>query len=92
MFDATKPLNVSSIRIDGGTQSRSRIIQETVDDYAVAMAEGAEFPPIVVFFDGKEYWLADGFHRYHATRKNKRASITANIRDRKSTRLNSSHT
>jgi len=50
-----------------------------VDNYAEAMLEGAEFPPIVVFFDGKEYWLADGFHRYHATRKNKRASIVANI-------------
>lgn len=79
MFDATKPLNISAIRIDGGTQSRSRILQEMVDNYAEAMADGAEFPPIVVFFDGKEYWLADGFHRYHATRKNKRASIVANI-------------
>lgn len=81
MFDATKPLNLSAIRIDGGTQSRSRILQDMVDDYAIAMADGAEFPPIVVFFDGKEYWLADGFHRYHATRKNKRASIVANIRN-----------
>ena len=81
MFDATKPLNLSAIRIDGGTQSRSHILQDAVDSYAAAMADGAEFPPVVVFFDGKEYWLADGFHRYHATRKNKRASIVANIRN-----------
>lgn len=81
MFDATKPLNISAIRIDGGTQSRSRIVQDMVDNYAAAMTEGAEFPPIVVFFDGKEYWLADGFHRYHAVRKNRRASIVANIRN-----------
>ena len=79
MFDATKPLPISAIRIDGGTQSRSMILQDMVDNYAAAMADGAEFPPVVVFFDGKEYWLADGFHRYHATRKNKRASIVANI-------------
>ena len=79
MFDATKPLPISAIRIDGGTQSRSMILQDMVDNYAAAMADGSEFPPIVAFFDGKEYWLADGFHRYHATRKNKRASITANI-------------
>ena len=81
MFDATKPLNLSAIRIDGGTQSRSHILQDAVDNYAAAMADGAEFPPVVAFFDGKEYWLADGFHRYHATRKNKRASIVANIRN-----------
>lgn len=79
MFDATKPLPISAIRIDGGTQSRSRIIQDMVDDYASAMAEGAEFPPVVTFFDGKDYWLADGFHRYHATKKNRKASIVANI-------------
>lgn len=81
MFDATKPLNLSAIRIDGGTQSRSRIVQDMVDNYAAAMAEGAEFPPVVAFFDGKDYWLADGFHRYHAVRKNRRASIVANIRN-----------
>lgn len=79
IFDATKPLPISAIRIDGGTQSRSMIIHDMVENYAASMADGAEFPPIIAFFDGKDYWLADGFHRYHATRKNKRASIVANI-------------
>lgn len=57
-------LNLRSIRIDGGTQSRAELNHATVDEYSEAMAEGDTFPPIVVFFDGSSYWLADGFHRY----------------------------
>lgn len=53
-----------SIRIDGGTQSRAELNNTTVDEYTEAMLEGDTFPPIVVFFDGSSYWLADGFHRY----------------------------
>lgn len=57
-------LNLRSIRIDGGTQSRAELNNTTVEEYTEAMLEGAAFPPIVVFFDGASYWLADGFHRY----------------------------
>lgn len=57
-------LNLRSIRIDGGTQSRAELNNTTMEEYTEAMLEGAAFPPIVVFFDGASYWLADGFHRY----------------------------
>ena len=76
---ATKALPIDVIRIDGETQSRTKIHQNVVDDYAEKMAEGAVFPAPIVFFDGKEYWLADGFHRYHATRKNKKASLSCDV-------------
>lgn len=68
-----KPLSLSAIRIDGGTQPRCEIDQNLVAEYAEAMEEDAEFPPVVVFYDGVNYWLADGFHRYHAA---KQAGIT----------------
>jgi hypothetical protein len=57
-------LDLDLIRIDGGTQSRAALNQETVNEYAEAYKAGIEFPPVVVFFDGKDRWLADGFHRY----------------------------
>lgn len=76
---ATKALPIDVIRIDGETQSRTKIHQDVVDDYAEKMADGAVFPAPVAFFDGKEYWLADGFHRYHATRKNKKASLSCDV-------------
>lgn len=59
-------LALVNIRIDGGTQPRSKIDEALVAEYASAMEGGAKFPEIAVFFDGVDHWLADGFHRYHA--------------------------
>lgn len=59
-------LEVRKIRRDGGTQPRSKLLSEVIEDYAEQMRAGVEFPPVTVFFDGDEYWLADGFHRLEA--------------------------
>jgi ParB-like chromosome segregation protein Spo0J len=59
-------LDVGLIRIDGGTQSRAEIEGSVVQAYAEDIADGAIFPPVVVFHDGEVYWLADGFHRHKA--------------------------
>ena len=75
-----KALNLSAIIIDKGTQSRAQISEETVSDYAEAMSAGDTFPPITVFFDGVEYYLADGFHRLHAAQRLGRASIQAEVK------------
>lgn len=61
------PLN--RVRIDGGTQPRTELNDTVISDYAEQFAMGAKFPPITVYFDGVSYWLADGFHRYHAAKK-----------------------
>ncbi len=74
-----KVLNLQAIRIDGGTQSREQINQECVSDYAELVKEGVEFPPVRVFFDGVDYYLADGFHRYFAHLNAGKASITAEV-------------
>jgi len=79
IFVAKKTLPIDVIRIDGGTQARTKIHEEMVLQYAENMRDGDEFPPAVAFFDGKEYWLADGFHRYHAHKTNKKASMVCNI-------------
>ncbi len=52
---------------------------ETIDDYASAMTFGLEFPPIVVFYDGRDYWTADGFHRLAAAQRTKARTITAEV-------------
>ena len=63
----TEKIYPEYIHLDGGTQPRSRIDPEVCDDYAERMKAGVEFPPLDVYFDGQEYWLADGFHRLKAS-------------------------
>lgn len=75
-----KILNIVNIRIDGGTQARVALNQEVVKDYAEKMRDGEKFPEIIVFFDGSDYWLADGFHRYFATKSNGTVSIECDVR------------
>jgi hypothetical protein len=76
-----KKLNLLAIRIDGGTQARLAINEAVVGEYAARMDDGEDVPPGTVFFDQTDYWLADGFHRYHAIQKNGKASINADVRE-----------
>jgi transposase len=75
-----KPLRLDEVRSDGGTQSRAGLDMDVVMDYAEQMEDGAQFPPIIVFYDGTTYWLADGFHRLEARRQGGMTSITAEVR------------
>lgn len=76
----TEIFSIDLIRLDGGTQSRAQIDQTTVDAYAESIRNDAVFPPVVVFYDGKEYWLADGFHRVQAYKQEGCVTIGADIR------------
>jgi len=73
-----KDVLISAIRMDGNTQSRA-LDQETVTQYAEAMADGTIFPPIIVFHDGTDVWPADGFHRIHASLRNGEEYINAEV-------------
>lgn len=59
-------LKLDAIRLDGGTQFRKSINQDTVKEYKERMLDDVVFPPLQVVFDGTHYWLWDGFHRYFA--------------------------
>ena len=74
-----KLLGIDVIRIDGGTQSRAQIDHHIVEEYADLMEDGVEFPAVRVYFDGVHYFLADGFHRYHASRMAKKGSLLADV-------------
>ena len=73
-------ISISDIRLDPSTQVRLKTDNEVVTDYAEAMERGDKFPPVVVFFDGEVYWLADGFHRVYAAMSIDLTEIDADIR------------
>ena len=76
-------IDLDKIRIDGGTQPRAKINQDVVDEYAELYRAGAKLPPVVAFHDGAEWWLGDGFHRYHGRRKAEKTDIE--VEERKGT-------
>ena len=73
-------LLITSIRRDGKTQPRNKIDSSVVKEYAQDMAQGDIFPPVLVFFDDTDYWLADGYHRILAAESIGLTEISAKIR------------
>ncbi|KAF3997518.1 ParB/RepB/Spo0J family partition protein [Glaciimonas immobilis] len=73
-------LDLDSIAIGGGTQARVEINQSAVAEYAEFILADGELPPVIVFEDGVQIWLADGFHRYHAHRKAQQTHIQCEVR------------
>lgn len=43
------------------------------------MEDGKELEPVIVFYDGTDYWLADGFHRFSAHRNQEKGEIACII-------------
>ncbi|MBI5724300.1 MAG: ParB N-terminal domain-containing protein [Planctomycetes bacterium] len=73
-------LPLKKIRLDGGTQTRARIQEDIIEEYAQDMKAGASFPKLIVFHDGKDYWLADGFHRWGAAMQLQLQAIECDVR------------
>lgn len=78
-MNTQKALNINLLVLDERLQSRVEINEEMVSEYAHDMEQGDQFPPVTVHFDGVQYYLSDGFHRYHAARRIEKASIVANV-------------
>lgn len=69
------------IRCDGDTQSREFNDETTITEYKEAMLRGEKFAPVVVFFDGTDYWLGDGFHRVRAAKDGEIETLDADVRE-----------
>jgi hypothetical protein len=64
----TRTLYLDTIRLDEELQPRAAMDQGLVEEYAQAMEAGDTFPPVTVYYDGAQFWLADGWHRVEAAR------------------------
>ncbi len=70
---------IEHIDYDLENQARERLDNDTVAEYAEAMERKEKLPPIVCYHDGSTYWLADGFHRYHAAKRRGEKVIEAQV-------------
>jgi hypothetical protein len=75
-----RPIALDEIHIDERVQARSKIVPKVVDEYAEAMRQGAEFPPLMVFQEGDTRILADGHARHIAAKRVGRVSINCEVR------------
>lgn len=73
-------LNLSEIILDGEIQPRKNLNHDVVAEYAKSMKQMAKFPPVIVYYDGYRYWLADGFHRIRAKEHIGESKILAEVR------------
>jgi hypothetical protein len=71
---------LSIIRRDGQTQHRRVIHPNVIAEYAGLMRDGVVFPPIRVWWDGKCFWLSDGFQRFAAAELAGFTELLAEIR------------
>jgi hypothetical protein len=66
----TKPILIDKIIIDRDLQMRERLNADKVAEYKNLYLETPSLlPAVVVFTDGSEIWLADGFHRLAAAKE-----------------------
>ena len=73
-------LPLDNIRLDGGARIRSTLDPKVIAEYAQAMQNNDVFPPVTVFFDGIDYWLADGFLRVAAAKQAGLTRIQADVK------------
>ena len=78
--NGVEPVSLDAIVFDADTQIRAAISECVVSDYAERMAEGVEFPPVVLFHDGSRSYMADGFHRGLAAKRNGTTDISATVK------------
>ena len=75
-----RQIPIASLRLDGGTQIRQARSEETIADYAEKMRAGEVFPPVIAYYDGAEYWLADGFQRVMARGLTGASTLNVDVR------------
>jgi hypothetical protein len=72
-------LLIESVQTDG-TQSRAQVNKEHIADLAELIKAGKRLPPITVYSDKQETWLADGYHRLQAHVEAGKRSIKADVK------------
>ena len=66
--------------MDRRTQARVEMDMEALATYTEAYRNREKFPAVVLFHDGKQYWIGDGFHRVQAASQAGHKTISAIVK------------
>jgi hypothetical protein len=75
-----KMLAIADLVLDAEVHVRAETSSARVEQYTVAYMKGDVFPPIDVFYDGCDYFVANGFHRVPSRKAAGFTDILANVR------------
>lgn len=78
-FTSVDYLVLDEVRCDGGTKPRVSLDLKHVLLLESQIEDEQQLDPVIVFYDGESYWLADGFHRWHAHRNQAKEVIACVI-------------
>lgn len=74
-------IKISDLILSEEVQSRVSLDESVINEYAEAMKNGDEFPPIDIYRDGDDNYVADGFHRIKGAIKAGLAEFKAKIKE-----------
>jgi|SRR5581483_5841687 len=70
-------ITVTRLRLD--FQPAENLDEETICRYEEKLRHNRQLDPVIVRFDGTNYWLQDGFHRVEAAKRLGRKRLRAEI-------------
>src|SRR5436309_5195663 len=70
---------LTQLTLDENIQARQELSVGAIGEYSMLYAEEHDLGHLMVYHDGKRYWLADGFQRVHAARQALKTHLPAEI-------------
>jgi hypothetical protein len=74
------PLSPELVSLDQEIQPRAGLSPQRIKEYAELYRDGHDLGRILIFRNGSDYWLVDGFHRWEAARQAQLEELPAEVR------------
>ena len=79
--DRGRLLGIDRLVLSAKIQPRVTLDEPTIEKYRELMAHGTVFDPVIAYWDGRHYWVADGFHRVEASKRCGFKEIAVEVRE-----------
>ena len=73
-------VNIKNIDPSPSRMGRAKENRQKIKEYTELLSSGVVFDPVIVWDDGKKYWMSDGWHRLQAHIACEKTEIDADLR------------